>query len=123
MRRCLSLKWETVSGYDAPGVWVRRVLVNRATSWRRRIRSEGAALTRLGGSPPLTAIGSELDAKRIWLEVRRLPRRQAQAVALYYLDEYSVEEVASVMGCGVPTVKTHLQRARRTLASRLEDLQ
>jgi DNA-directed RNA polymerase specialized sigma24 family protein len=40
-------------------------------------------------------------------------------VALVYLDGLAVREVAAVLGIDEPTVKTHLQRGRRTLARHL----
>src|SRR5689334_15162235 len=40
-------RWDELRGYDKPGAWVRRAVANRAVSWRRRLRSEAAALTRL----------------------------------------------------------------------------
>ena len=60
------------------------------------------------------------DGLDVWNEVRRLPRRQAQVVALTYLDDLSRSAVAEILDCGEETVETHLERARRTLASRLE---
>jgi len=51
--------------------------------------------------------------------VEALPGKQRQAVTLYYLDERPVDEVAEMMGMPVNTVKTHLHRARSTLAAML----
>ena len=56
---------------------------------------------------------------RYWAAVRRLPRRQAQAIALTYLEGLTLQEIATVLDVSVPTVGTHLQRARRTLAAAL----
>jgi RNA polymerase sigma-70 factor (ECF subfamily) len=113
--------WDRIGGYDDPGAWVRRVLVNRATSFHRRRGAEWRALTRLGGRagedtlPELTP-----QATEVWLEVRRLPRRQAQATVLHYVDQLSVEEIGQVMGCSPGAVKAHLHRARARLSQRLE---
>ena len=38
-------------------------------------------------------------------------------ITLYYLDERPVEEVAAMMGLPPNTVKTHLHRARASLAA------
>jgi RNA polymerase sigma-70 factor (ECF subfamily) len=59
------------------------------------------------------------DSARFWGEVRRLPRRQAQAVALFYALDLPVTEVAATLGCAEGTVKVHLSRARAELSSRL----
>jgi len=112
--------WEQVSGYDDPGAWVRRVVANRATSWLRRRAAEARALIRLGGQnyaiPPL-----DPEAGLIWREVRRLPLRQAQAVALRYLDGQEVSDIARILECSENTVHTHLRRGRESLSRRLAD--
>jgi RNA polymerase sigma-70 factor (ECF subfamily) len=51
--------------------------------------------------------------------LRSLPVRQAQALALYYYEDKSVAEIARVLRCGEATVKTHLHRGRRALATKL----
>src|SRR4051794_32907715 len=33
-------KWDQLQRYDKPGAWVRRVVANRAVSWRRRLGTE-----------------------------------------------------------------------------------
>ena len=55
----------------------------------------------------------------LWRQVDRLPEKQRQAVVLYYQDERPVDEVAAMMGLPVNTVKTHLHRARASLADAL----
>ena len=49
------------------------------------------------------------------------PHRQAAAVALYYLDDLSIAEIADALGCAEGTAKAHLHQARRTLADHLRD--
>jgi RNA polymerase sigma-70 factor (ECF subfamily) len=107
--------WDRISDYDDPGAWVRRVVSNQAVSGYRRRSAEARALVRLGGEPPVPDIAQE--AALVWEEVRRLPRRQAQVIALRYLDGRRIEEVARILECSENTVKTHLMRAK-TGASR-----
>jgi DNA-directed RNA polymerase specialized sigma24 family protein len=40
-------------------------------------------------------------------------------VALYYFQDLSVQQTATVLGCAEGTVKAHLAKARRTLARQL----
>jgi RNA polymerase sigma-70 factor (ECF subfamily) len=110
-------EWDRIARYDKPGTWARRVTINLATSSRRRRRSEAAALQRLGGHRRLDAPPPQVDG--FWALVRRLPPRQAVAVALHYLDDLSVVEIADAMGCAEGTAKAHLHKGRQTLAAHL----
>jgi RNA polymerase sigma-70 factor (ECF subfamily) len=102
---------------DSPGAWVRRVIANRAAShWRRRAR-EAAALVRLAARPSPVALTPEYD--EFWRTVRALPRRQAQVVALRYLDDRSIAEIAEVLNIAEGTVKATLSHAHRALARSL----
>lgn len=109
-------RWPVVGAYDDPGAWVRRVAVNRATSLRRR------ALTELRRRARLVARDAEeppLPDAALWAAVRALPLRQRQVLAMVVLDDRPVGECAAVLGCGEATVRTHLHRARTTLANAL----
>lgn len=112
--------WDRIAGYDDPGAWVRRVAANKAVSWLRRRGAEARALLRIGGTdytvPPV-----DPTADHVWKAVRRLPNRQAQAIALRYLDGLEVSEIAGVLQCSVNTVHTHLRRARERLAEWLDE--
>ena len=112
-------RWPEVGTLERPGGWVRRVALNLAMSAYQRRKAEARALLRLAplrGEPP-----PELSAEtaECWHEVRRLPKRQAQALALHYLADASVAEIATIMDCAESTVKVHLHRGRQTLAARL----
>jgi RNA polymerase sigma factor (sigma-70 family) len=113
-------QWGRIGGYDDPGAWVRRVAANLAVSAVRRRLAEARALVRLAGrqrEQPYAALPAQ-DGD-LWRAVRRLPRRQAQVVALVALGDLSTAEVASTLGCSQRTVQVHLQKARATLAVRL----
>jgi RNA polymerase sigma-70 factor (ECF subfamily) len=79
---------------------------------------EARALARLAGRrTPADEV--TVDDPTFWAAVRRLPRRQAQCVALHYLEDRSTAEVAAVLGISEATVRVHLHRARTDLASTL----
>lgn len=113
-------RWETIGAYDAPEAWLRRVLVNKATSRGRRLVTEAKLMTRLRSR---RAEGPDMPepSDEVWAAVRSLPRRQAQAIALRFWNDCTVGEIAAILGCGEETVKTHLSRARATLARRLDE--
>jgi RNA polymerase sigma-70 factor (ECF subfamily) len=109
--------WERVSGYDKPGAWVRRVTVNLASSALRRRASEVRAQLRLGPGRPVPE--PEPEDAHIWAAVRKLPGQQRAAVALFYLEERTVREIAAILGCSEATAKVHLHRGRTALAAAL----
>ncbi len=111
--------WDRISGYEDPGAWVRRVVINRATSFRRRWGAEQRAIERLGSQSTDTLPALSPRTAEVWEEVARLPRRQAQAIVLHYVDQLSMEEIGDVMGCSSGAVKSHLYRARARLNSSL----
>ncbi len=57
--------------------------------------------------------------EQLWARVRALPAAQRDAIIMRYVDDLALADIASVLGCSEGTVKTHLQRARRTLATHL----
>lgn len=111
-------RWEDVSRLDMPAAWVRRVCANTATSLVRRRIVEARAVLRLRSRPVAVVELDETDSA-FWVEVRRLPRRQAQCVALRYVYGCSIAEIAGILGCADGTVKSQLWNARAKLADRL----
>jgi RNA polymerase sigma-70 factor (ECF subfamily) len=98
--------------------YVRASVANASRSLVRRRLVEARALVRLGRRS--SAIGELPETSdRFWAAVRALPRRQAQVVALFYVEDRSVADIAAVLGMAEPTVKVHLHRARAGLAARL----
>ena len=114
--------WDRISRYEDPRAWVRRVLINRATSMRRRLGAERRAITR-AGHDPRRGIAPDLSppTQEVWREVRALPRRQQQAVVLHYVGQLTTDEIADAMGCSAGAVKSHLHRARLALKDRLAE--
>lgn len=112
--------WDRVGSYEHQAAWVRRVAANLATSGLRRRLAEARALARLAGrrEPALEPLPA--DQADFGRAVRTLPRRQAQAVALFYVEDLSVQQIAVVLDCAEGTVKAHLAKARHSLAKRLQ---
>lgn len=115
-------RWDHVGGLDRPGAWVRRAVANRAVSHRRHLRVVEAGAVRLAtaarvaqeaaDAPPATDPG-------FWAAVRALPERQSQVIALHYLEDMGIDDIAALLDCRASTVRVHLSRARRALARTL----
>jgi RNA polymerase sigma-70 factor, ECF subfamily len=111
-------RWDDIAGLDRPEAWVRRTCVHLASSWRRRTGAEIRALIRSGSArsnAPIIDPDAVDEGEEFWANVRRLPRRQAQCVALRYVYECPVAEIATMLSCSEGSVKQHLARAKARL--------
>ncbi len=120
-------RWDHVGGLERPGAWVRRAVANRATSHRRHLRVVEAGVVRLATAARTaqsahdTASAPPDTDPDFWAAVRALPERQAQAIALHYLEDMGIDDIAALLDCRASTVRVHLSRGRRTLARTLPD--
>lgn len=60
------------------------------------------------------------NAKQIMFAINRLEEKQKTVVLLYYYNDFSVAEIASIMGCFEGTVKSRLHTARKNLKKGLQ---
>jgi RNA polymerase sigma-70 factor (ECF subfamily) len=120
--------WRALSGYRsetaALSTWIYAITRNRC-------------LTELSRRPPAThscddgdatlanlAADSPVDARALAVLrglVESLPSPLRTSLTLYYFEEHSVDEVATMLGIPQGTVKTHLHRARSALHQKLKD--
>ncbi|MEG1584367.1 MAG: RNA polymerase sigma factor, partial [Anaerovorax sp.] len=57
------------------------------------------------------------DAKKIMKLIDSLEQKQKTVILLYYYNDFSVGEIAKVVGCFEGTVKSRLHTARKNLKS------
>ena len=104
--------WRRVRRFEYPEAWVARVATNLALKSLRR-----------GASPPAAVAADPTDETALRLALvdalAHLPRRQREAVALRYLADLSIDEVARTLGVSAGTVKQSVHRALRTLRDRV----
>ncbi|GAA4075559.1 SigE family RNA polymerase sigma factor [Nocardioides kongjuensis] len=111
----------TFERVEQPEAWLRTVAVNVARTRRRR-SVLGQRLTHGRAEQPV-ARDAELSEERLVLvaALRTLPASQREALALHYLADLPVAEVAATLGVAVGTVKARLSRGRTALAAALDD--
>lgn len=114
-------RWRRVVGFDRPDLWVRRVVINRSISFRRREASERKAFARIRIQDEHAAEPFLAD-EVVWQALRQLSPRQAEVLALFYVEDQPMAAVAEILGLGPETVKTHLKRGRAALAARLDEM-
>jgi RNA polymerase sigma factor (sigma-70 family) len=127
--------------------WLLRVTINRCHElyrgfWRRSVSTldgerglDEAARSGAGGAGGVGGVGGRpgpladdpadvlvrrLERTPVWSAVARLPSDQRAALVLFYVEEYSCDQIAQVMGVRPATVRTKLHRARLRLRKMLE---
>jgi RNA polymerase sigma-70 factor (ECF subfamily) len=111
--------WGRISTYEMPGAFVRRVVTNLCVSFARRLAAEARALAKLASRSPAWSVPLPAEDADFWRSVRSLPRRQAQVIALRYLEDRTDADIARILGCSEATVRVHLHNGRAALADRL----
>ena len=77
------------------------------------------------GNRPTTSESRDryLDGdQELWQAVRKLPKKQAQAIVLRYVNDLDCDRIAEIMECEPGTARTHLSRAHKSLAGTLGEI-
>jgi RNA polymerase sigma-70 factor (ECF subfamily) len=96
--------------------WLYRITVNEA---RQYLRGQQRQIARWERQRDLAAAGpaeaSEEEQAPLTELLQALSADQREALALFYLNELSIEEIASTLGAPVGTIKARLSRGRERL--------
>ena len=102
---------------DNPEAWLRTVALNVLRRRWRRASLFRALTPRL--ATPADVPGISEDHVAVVQGLRSLPFQQRETLALFYLGDLSVQEVAATLGVADGTVKSRLTRGRAALAALL----
>jgi RNA polymerase sigma-70 factor (ECF subfamily) len=64
---------------------------------------------------PATDLLRRIDAEHITAMMKLLPSEYRIVTVLYFMDEFSYQEIAEIIDCPVGTVRSRLHRSRKTL--------
>jgi RNA polymerase sigma-70 factor (ECF subfamily) len=100
--------------------WLYRIVFNTAISYKRkqRVKHQGIESVNLG----YTQDGPEKADKRKFIElaIAKLNEADQVAITLFYLQEFSLEEIAAITHSPANTIKVRIHRARYRLAEELK---
>jgi RNA polymerase sigma factor (sigma-70 family) len=118
----LAARWRNVRD---PESYVRKMLVNLAHDRGRRSRSRPLPATGAGDAETAAGVASDhagavVAADEVHAALAGLPLRQRQVLVLRYLSGCADAEIASLLNCGIGTVKNSGFKGLRTLRARLE---
>ncbi len=105
--------------------WAYRIVTRRAADMIRK-RQRGRRLDQAFAEEPrdesaaAAKVETGADGEPLRAAMNKLPTEQRAAVALFYIEDFSVAEVAAALNIPAGTVKTRLMHARRKLRAALE---
>jgi RNA polymerase sigma-70 factor (sigma-E family) len=108
--------WHSVQAAEDRDAYVRRIMVNAATSsWRRRSEYPVANLPHLPAGDGYQGVE---DRDHLLRALDRLPARQRAAVVLRYFSDLNDARIADALRCSEPTVRSLISRALTSLRVR-----
>jgi len=116
-------RWSKLSRYELPEAWVRQVALRLAIDSGRRVRRTIKVAVKMSAQrhPPQPEAADSLLFTALGDALKRLPLQQRQLVALYYLADMSVADIARESGVAVGTVKARLASARHHIERELSE--
>jgi RNA polymerase sigma-70 factor (sigma-E family) len=103
--------WHRIERRDAPEAYVRKVLVNLASShWRRRWRHREHPAEQVPDRavPDATEHADRRD--ELWSALQLLPPRMRAVLVLRYFEDLSEAQIAAALGCSTGSVKSQASR-------------
>ena len=101
--------------------WLFTITVNRCRSLQRRQRLHLRALSRIAAQPPKSTgragQGDEEFLGKVRQALDRLPGRYREPAVLWYLQEWSTDQICQVLGISRNTLYVRLARAREQLGT------
>jgi RNA polymerase sigma-70 factor (ECF subfamily) len=110
-------RWRRVRRLDNPAAWVRRVAINLLRDQHRRRGRRDRAIERLAATTPTHTVDPDHAAGNgeVLGHLESLPPQQRLAVALFYLEDASIADVAHAMSISEGAVRYHLNQGRTSL--------
>jgi RNA polymerase sigma-70 factor (ECF subfamily) len=105
---------ERFRGDASFATWLYRIALNESRIYLRREKRRAQGLVQLAERQPCAAPDDLADSE-LMLLLQELPEKQRMALALFYLQELSLAEIAAAMGAPLGTVKALIFRGRTKL--------
>lgn len=115
-------RWDRLSHADGAEYYVRVAVLNacRSALRSRAVRSRRVLYELPAPSVESAVLGGE-ERDELIRAVDRLPRRQRETLILSYYLDLSDDEIATLMGVGMSSVRSARHRALETLARNLKE--
>lgn len=115
----------TFRGESLFSTWLTRIAYTTAVNLKNR-RKEYEPLSDETLLPAKDSTPEDTEMQRITIEavhdaVKELPERYAECLDMYFFYDISYDEIATITGFPVNTIKSHIFRAKKILRAKLKD--
>ncbi|AUM67180.1 RNA polymerase sigma factor [Brevibacillus laterosporus] len=101
--------------------WFMKIVTHRALNMvRRKKKTEAYADSIDPDQNPLESILQKEQEQQIWRAIQSMTPKHRSAVILFYYEEFSVAEIAKILGVFEGTVKSRLHKARKLIAEKIQ---
>ena len=107
---------------NAFGAYLRRTIVNLATSHFRHRKVERAHLERVAAAPATEQNPNDELDETMHAALLQLPERQRAAIVLRFYEDLSDVQTATILRCSPGTVRSLVSRGMTTLRQTLEGM-
>ncbi|MDK8182573.1 RNA polymerase sigma factor [Paenibacillus sp. UMB4589-SE434] len=101
--------------------WFIKIVTHRALNMVRRKKKTEEYMDSIDpGQNPLETILQKEKEQQIWRAIQLMTPKHRSAVILYYYEEFSIAEIAKILGVFEGTVKSRLHKARKIIAEQIQ---
>lgn len=104
--------------------WLYRIVFNTAITYKRKRKQSFQSIETVVTAYTQEDATLEREDKQKYLmqALTRLPEADRTALSMFYLEEFSLEEIADITGIAANTIKVRIHRARVKLAEELKTI-
>lgn len=115
-------KLDTLKQEEFFKTWLIRILINECYKFKRSDKQDMSYEEYLD-SEPIHMTSEKADYQEIYTAIKGLKPAIRIVICLYYLEEYSVQEIKEILKIPSGTVKSRLSKGRKELKLALEQQQ
>jgi RNA polymerase sigma-70 factor (ECF subfamily) len=108
---------------DRFGSWAMSIVTRKSLDWIRKKKREDTSKTqyyeqRINGPDNDYTYGTGDSLAKVKMKMEELPKAQKMVLELFYLDEFSIKEISTILNVPTGTIKSRLFKAREQLKTR-----
>lgn len=110
-------KLHTLKDPNSFSSWATKIVTRKSLDHLSRLKRNKKNVESIYSDSIINDVSDDKEAeiKKLLLAIKELPENQQMVLRLFYLEEYSLKEISSILGISVGTTKSRLFHAREKL--------